>query len=381
MIAAGTPALTLGFMPLLDCATLVVAAERGFAEAEGLNLRLVRETSWANIRDRVVVGHFAAAQMLGPMVVAASLGAGHLHVPMIAPVALGLGGNAITVSGALWSQMSSQGAFLGAAPGVQAAALARVVEQHANAGQPPLTFAMVFPFSCHNYLLRYWLASAGIDPDRDVRLVVLPPPLLVDALRSGQVDGFCVGEPWNSLAVSAGIGCIAALTSDIWPLGPEKVLGMRRDWGERHPEQVAALVRAIDAASRWCDDAANRADLALLLSEPRHVGVPAGILLAALEGRLPFAQGAAPISRPDFLTFSRHHATLPRPEHAAWFHSQMLRWSQVAAGEGQLDQARSSYRPDLYRSALSGTAQAAGLPEGLEEAIRFFDSPPAGSAG
>lgn len=359
MTPANTAPLTLGFMPLLDCATLVVAAERGFAEAEGLQLRLVRESSWANIRDRVVVGHFAAAQMLGPMVVAASLGAGHLHVPMVAPVALGLGGNAITVSGALWSEMSSQGASFGAVPGLQATALARVVTQRVRAGRPPLTFAIVFPFSCHNYLLRHWLSSAGVDPDRDVRLVVLPPPLLVDALRSGQVDGFCVGEPWNSLAVSAGIGCIAAVTSDIWPSGPEKVLGMRRDWAERHPQQVAALVRSIDAASQWCDVPAHRNELAALLSEPRHVGVPAGILLGALDGRLPFAQGAEPVLRPEFLTFSRHHAALPRQEHAAWFHAQMLRWGQVAASEGQVEVAKASYRPDLYRSALPQTSQVA----------------------
>jgi two-component system, oxyanion-binding sensor len=349
--------LDIGFMPLLDCATLVAASERGFAAAEGLQLRLVRETSWANIRDRVAVGHFAAAHMLGPMAVAASLGVGHLHAPMVAPIALGLGGNAITVSGAVWSQMAAHGAVPGAAPPAQAAALARVVAQRLRAGRP-LTFAMVFPFSCHNYLLRHWLAAAGVDPDRDVRLVVLPPPLLVDALRSGQIDGFCVGEPWNSLAVAAGIGCIVAATSDIWPLGAEKVLGMRRDWSERHPRQVAALVRAIDAAARWCDEPANHADLAALLSEPRYVGVPADILLGALEGRLPFMQGAEPVLKADFLMFSRHHAALPRTEHAAWFLEQMLRWGQLAACEGQRELATSTYRPDLYREAVPEVSEA-----------------------
>lgn len=365
--------LTLGFMPLLDCATLVVAANRGFAEAEGIALRLVRETSWANIRDRVIVGHFAAAQMLGPMVVASSLGVGQLHVPMVAPIALGLGGNAITVSGALWSQMSSQGAALGAAPGPQAAALARVVAQRTRSGQGLLTFAMVFPFSCHNYLLRYWLASVGIDPDRDVRLVVLPPPLLVDALRNGQIDGFCVGEPWNSLAVEAGIGCIAAVTSDLWPSGAEKVLGMRRDWAERHPDLVARLVRAIDAASRWCDDAAHHEDLAALLGEPRHVGAPASVLQAALAGRLPFAQGAAAFSRPEFIAFARHGAASPAPEHAAWFHAQMVRWGQVTAADGALEIATSSYRPDLYRSAVAGSPLSATVP--AARAVRLFDTP------
>jgi NitT/TauT family transport system ATP-binding protein len=181
-----TQRLNIGFIPLLDCATLVVAAEKGFAAAEGLELRLSRESSWANIRDRLVVGHFDAAHMLGPMVVASTVGIGHLDVPLIAPMSLGLGGNAITVSGSLWSQMSSLGAQLGAGPRVQGEALARVVMARARADQPQLTFAMVFPFSCHNYELRYWLAASGLHPDKDLRLVVLPPPLLVDALRSGR---------------------------------------------------------------------------------------------------------------------------------------------------------------------------------------------------
>jgi two-component system, oxyanion-binding sensor len=230
--------LTVGFMPLLDCALLAVAAEKGLAAANGLNLRLVRESSWASIRDRIVVGHFDAAHMLGPMVVAETLGAGQINVPLIAPVALGRGGNAITVSRALWSQMNSAGAELGGAPTAVAAALGQVVAQRAAAGAAPLVLAMVFPFSCHNYQLRHWLGSGGIDPDRDVRLVVLPPPLLVDALRTGQVDGFCVGEPWNSVAADTGAGVIAAVVSDIWPAAPEKVLGMRADYASRHPETV-----------------------------------------------------------------------------------------------------------------------------------------------
>jgi hypothetical protein len=210
----------LGFMPLLDCASLVVAAERGFAAEEDLELALVRETSWANIRDRVVVGHFDAAHMLGPMTVASTLGIGHVKVPVIAPFALGLGGNAITVSLRLWEQMTSEGASVESDPGAHAAALKRVVVSREKARREPLTFAMVYPFSCHNYELRYWLAAAGIDPDRELRLIVIPPPFLVDALRAGQIDGFCVGEPWNSVAVHAGVGTIVTSTTAIWPFSP-----------------------------------------------------------------------------------------------------------------------------------------------------------------
>src|SRR3569833_3102101 len=257
--------MILGFIPLLDCASLVVAAERGFAAEENLELALVRETSWANIRDRVVIGHFDAAHMLGPMTVASTLGIGHVRVPVIAPFALGLGGNAITVSLRLWEQMVKEGATPGAGPAVQATALKRAVQRRPG----PLTFAMVYPFSCHNYELRYWLAAGGIDPDRDVRLVVIPPPFLVDALRAGQIDGFCVGEPWNSVAVQAGVGTIVAPTTAIWPSSPEKVLGCRLEWAHRHPKLLASLERALYRPSDWCEQPENHAELAKLLAQPR----------------------------------------------------------------------------------------------------------------
>jgi two-component system, oxyanion-binding sensor len=343
--------LRIGFMPLLDCALLVVAHEVGFARQSELTLRLIRESSWANIRDRVAIGHFDAAQMLGPMVVAENVGAGHLATPLIAPVALGTGANAITVSQALWQAMQQHGAGIGLAPVVQAQALAKVVAQRAAAAAAPLTLAMVFPFSCHNYQLRDWLESAGIEPDRDVRLVVLPPPLLVDALRSGQIDGFCVGEPWNSLAVDAGIGAIVAVCSDVWERPPEKVLGMRARFAEEHPQIVAALVRAVEKAARWAADAGNHADLAQLLSQPRYVGAPTRILLNALNGSLCVIPGCAPIVRPDFASFGPD-AIVPQEAHAELFYSRMRRWGQVAADESGLARARASFRADIFRSAV-----------------------------
>ena len=142
--------LTVGFLPLLDCASLIVAAERGFAAAEGLELELVRENSWATLRDRLIVGHFDAAHLLGPMPIASTLGVGHLKVPLIAAMALGLGGNAITVSAALWQAMSGHSPSSSAAPAVQGLALQRVVRERAARGEAPLTFAMVHPFSAHN---------------------------------------------------------------------------------------------------------------------------------------------------------------------------------------------------------------------------------------
>ncbi len=344
--------LIIGFVPLLDCATLVAAVEKGFVAAEGLEVSLVRETSWANIRDRIMVGHFDAAQMLGPMTVASSLGIGHVTTPMIAPISLGLGGNAITVSNTLWKAMQAHGASLGMPPEQQGQALQQVVAQRARDQQAPLTFGMVYPFSCHNYELRYWLAASGIDPDHDVHLVVIPPPLLVDAMREGQVDGFCVGEPWNSLAVEAGVGTIVSTTHAIWRLSPEKVLGCRTDWATRHPEQLAGLIRAIYKAAQWCEQREHHAELARLLAQPRYVGAPTEVLRRTLDCKLRLASGAELTHVPEFFVPSGHTATFPWASHALWFYSQMVRWKQCQFNTIDMAIARAAYRPDLYRAAL-----------------------------
>jgi len=345
--------VVVGFIPLLDCAPLVVALEKGFAAEEGIDLTLVRESSWANIRDRVVVGHFDAAHMLGPMAVASTLGIGHLKVPTIAPLSLGLGGNAITVSHSLWDAMTRQGARAGADPRSQGNALQLVVRARERENKPPLTFAMVYPFSAHNYELRYWLAACGVDPDRDVRLLVIPPPLLVDAMREGQVDGFCVGEPWNSLAVSVGVGCIVAPTTAIWPLSAEKVLGCRLEWAQRRPDLLAALIRSLYRAAQWCEAEPNQQELAMLLSQLRYVGAPAAILQRGIANRLRLQPEGESVAIADFYLAARQQATFPWTSHALWFYSQMIRWGQVAFSAGDLAQVRATFRPDLYRLALA----------------------------
>jgi len=347
--------LTLGFIPLVDAAPLVVAREKGFTAAEGLSLTLARETSWANIRDRVMLGHFDAAHMLGPMPIASTLGIGHVEVPMIAPLSLGLGGNAITLSPVVFDAMASEGATLSADPAAMGQALARVVERLRRAGRSALTLAVVHPFSGHNYELRYWLAAAGIDPDRDVRLIVLPPPFMVDAMLERQIDGFCVGEPWNSLAVDAGAGVIAVTKSALWRQGPEKVLGFRADFAEHSPGPLAALLRALYKAAQWAGDPGNREELARLLAEPAFLGVPAETITRALGGRLSRRQGEPAADIADFLVFHDHAANFPWQSHALWFYSQMVRWGQAEYTPELAARARQVYRPDLYRAALADT--------------------------
>lgn len=350
-------ALTVGFMPLVDCALLVVAREKGFARAEGLDLDLVRETSWANIRDRVALGHVDAAHMLGPMPIAASLGIGRDAVPTVAPFALGLGGSAITLAADLHAAMRDAApdpqAFARFAPAAVGKALAAVLKARHAQGRDAPTLAVVHPFSAHHYELRYWLAAAGIDADNDIRLTVLPPAATVDALRERRIDGFCAGEPWGSLAVEAGLGVMAVAKCALWRQSPDKVLGLRADFAERHPERVAALLRSLHRAAQWAGQPTSLAEVASLLAGEAYLNTPVEIVRRALEGRLVRAAGTTPETMPDFLVLDRYAATFPWLSHALWFYAQMVHAGHVAHSAAHAARARASYRPDLYRAALA----------------------------
>lgn len=367
--------IVAGFMPLLDSAILVAAKEKGFAEAEGIDLRLVRESSWASIRDRMAVGHFQVAHQLAPMPIAANLGLTPLAIKTIAPIALGLGGNAITVSNALWAQMADSGASADLDPSAAGRALQRVVAQ----GTPTLRFGVVHPFSGHNYELRYWLAASGIDPDRDVEIVILPPPLMADALAAGTLDGYCVGEPWGTAATVAGTGHIATVKAAIWRSSPEKVLGVAAAWAEREPDALAALLRALSRAAQWCSDKANHRELADMLAGQSYIARPADWLLHSLSGALNVGGGDICRVQEFFEPFAKA-ATFPWKSHALWFYSQMVRWGQVAHTPENAAIARETYRPDIYRSALNGLGVALPSANAKVEGA-LLTSTPVGSAG
>ena len=263
--------LEIGFIPLVDAAALIVAVDKGFAAEEGLEVNLVREVSWSNVRDKLNIGLFDAAHLLAPVAIASSLGIGHVKVPIAAPFNLGINGNAITVSPPLHAAIMAEIDGDRYDPMATARALARVVAARRKRGAEPLTFAMTFPFSTHNYQLRFWMAVGGVDPGEDVRMVVLPPPFMADSLASGQVDGFCVGAPWNSIAVDRGVGHILHFVSDILVRAAEKVLAVRQNWSERNPDVVAALVRATARASAFVEE--NREETARILARPDRVGV------------------------------------------------------------------------------------------------------------
>ncbi|MEF2552536.1 CmpA/NrtA family ABC transporter substrate-binding protein [Aurantimonas sp. A2-1-M11] len=346
---SGLHRVTAAFLPLLDSSLLVAAHEKGFAEAEGIELFLVRENSWASIRDRMAVGHFDAAHMLAPMPIAFNLGLAPLAARTIAPMALGLGGNAVTVSRRLWDAMKHEGATDGFDPAEAGRALRAAMVAQSGAERP--RFAVVHPHSGHNYELRYWLAACGIDPDRDIEIVIVPPSLMSDALAAGRIDGYCVGEPWNTVAAIRGWGRIATTKSMIWRSSPEKVLGVSAEWADANPEALGGLLRALYRSAQWCGVPAHHAELAGLLASPAYVGCPVEWLMPALSGHLHTGDGTI-VQIPDFFMPHARAATFPWKSHALWFYSQMVRWGQVAANPQHEAVARDSYRPDLYRIAL-----------------------------
>jgi len=355
-----TGPLRIGFIPLVDAAALIVAVDKGFAAAEGLEVELVREVSWSNVRDKLNIGLFDAAHLLAPVAIASSLGLGHVKVPIAAPFNLGINGNAITVSPALHAALMEEIDGDRFDPLATAKALAKVVASRRKLGAEPLTFGMTFPFSTHNYQLRFWMAAAGVDPDEDVRLVVLPPPYMVDSLRSGHVDAFCVGAPWNSIAVDLGVGHILHFVSDILARAAEKVLAVRQVWADKNPDVVAALVRAAVRAAEFIESPENLSEAAQILAQPERLGVDAEVIQRSLTGRLKISPEGTVRESGRYLLVGREGAGRPDPVQAAWLYAQMVRWGQTALSTEALKTAMAVFRPDLYDAALghSGEGQA-----------------------
>ena len=366
-----TTPLRIGFIPLVDAAALLIAVDKGFTRAEHLDVELVREVSWSNVRDKLNIGLFDAAHLLAPVAIASSLGLGHIKMPIVAPFNLGINGNAITVSPALHAAIKDETEGDIVDPKATALALGRVVAGRKERGAEPLTFGMTFPFSTHNYQLRFWMAAGGVDPDEDVRLVVLPPPYMVDSLAGGQVDAFCVGAPWNSVAVDLGVGHILHFVSDILVRAAEKVLAVRQNWSEQNRDVLAALVRAVSRGADFIERLENRSEAADMLARPDRIGVDPEVIRRTLDGRLKISPDGTARESDRYLLLGREDAGRPDPVQAAWLYAQMVRWDQTAYSPEALGIAMGVFRPDLFEAALG----AGGTRSGSSEAIGAFTGP------
>lgn len=324
--------LRIGYVPLTDAAPLVVADSLGYFAAAGVKVLLSQERAWATLRDKLAFGALDAAHLLGPMAISLALGAGGLKRRLDITARLGRNGNGVVLSHAL---AAAVGAFT---PPLPAAAFAAALHARAEDGMPPPTLAVVFPYSSHNYLLRHWLASGGLDPDHDVRLVVVPPPQTARALAEGAIEGFCAGEPWGSHAVAQGAGRFALSTGDIWPDHPEKVLAFAEGLADHEPDAVIAATAAVIAAQRWLLDATNRPAAVALLAERIFPGIAPTTIAASLAGN----PGAPSIDfDPD---------TPPTPNTATRWFDEMRRWDHLPA-IASVTIARACWRTDLWQRA------------------------------
>jgi two-component system, oxyanion-binding sensor len=346
--------MRIGFLPLVDAALPILAREMGFAEAEGLSLDLVRDMSWATVCDRLLYGHSDAAHMVAPLAIAATLGLGRPPQSLSVPFVLGLNGNAITLRPELATQLgvlSSPGADAGAEP-LTITEIGRNFAVRAKASARKLRLGVVHRYSSHNYMLRYWLASSGIDPNTDVEIVTIAPPFASDALASGEVDGICVGEPWNSVAVDRGVGVIVAVTAQIWQRGVEKVLAMRTERMEAEPDLTHKLLRALYHAGEAFVDSTRLEEIAAILARPEYLDGSASLIAGAVSDRILFAKGQERVHVPDFMFQHREAANFPWVSQAAWLYAQMCVAGHVAADAETYAIAQRVFRPDVYRAAL-----------------------------
>ncbi len=360
----GGTKLRIGFLRLTDSAPAIVAQEFGYFAEEGVDAELLEEPSWANIADKLAYGFLDAAVIVPPLAFAVELGLRGVSQKLIIPCNLSLGGNTITLSRDLADKVREIAAS-------EELSIPRALAASLKGRAEPLPLGIVHAYSTHNLLLRYWLATGGLEAGRDVRLSVVPPARAVEALQSGQIAGFCAGAPWGEIAARAGAGVTLATSDDIWRAAPETAFAVRARWAEEHPEALNGAIRALVRAAQFCDAPENASYTGALLSRQKYLGVDSHAILSSLPG------GA--VAQDNLSRFWRSAATFPWRSHALWFLQQMARWDLIGPVDSEVLAAR-VYRPDLYRAALAPLGLSVPLadakPEGAHDAPWQLDAAP-----
>ncbi|WP_417812600.1 CmpA/NrtA family ABC transporter substrate-binding protein [Thalassospira alkalitolerans] len=344
--------LNCGYVPLVDCAPLVIAKDLGFAAEEGLALNLVAQPSWSALRDMLALGHLDAAHMLSPMPVAMSIGLGGLPARIDTLMVLSVNGTVFGVSNAVAAE-------LGDLPFGDAQ---RLLTALAARRSGPLRIGVPFHYSMHRLLLNYWISrSKGLD----VEEITVPPPRMADAVADGFVDAFWVGEPWGSVAVQQNVGQLMMTGNDVWQFAPEKVLAVRHDWAETNEDAARRLMRAIFRASAWLDALKNRTLAVEILARSEHLSMSPDLIDPALSGQITPRPNHAPEQVERFVQFHKHAASFPWRSQAAWIAQ------QLGADAAGIHKAKACFRSDLYRQNLSGIgADLPGASEKVEGALQ-----------
>ena len=353
-----TTDIKCGYLPLVDCAPLIIAKELTFAAQEGLNLTLMRQPSWSALRDRLAFGHLHFAHMLSPMPLAMSLGLGSVPAKMDALMVLSVNGTVIGVSADLDQKMRATGwAPCFDDPASTSKALFAAAEG-------PLRIGVPFPYSMHRMLLEYWLKQDPNYSDRAIKILTIPPHDMAEAVRSGRLDMFCVGEPWGSVAVQDSEAALLLPGSAIWRAAPEKVLGARHEWIEENPDICKAMVRAVYKACRWLDQPENTPLAVEILARSQHLDLPDHAIDPALTKRITTRQNNAPTRVEHFLRFHDYAANFPWQSQACWISDQLSEGTNLDALAAR-EAARACFRSDIYSAALH--AVAADIPQVSEK--------------
>ncbi|MFT3781556.1 MAG: CmpA/NrtA family ABC transporter substrate-binding protein [Nibricoccus sp.] len=338
--APETPDINFGIIALTDCSPIVIAHEKGLFKKYGINSKITKGANWAAIRDNLSTGSIQATHMLIGMPLASTMGlAGSPKKPMVIPWLLNRNGQAISLK-VEWKGK------VGADP----KALKPFVEQARKLGEP-LTFAMTFPPGTHAMWMRYYLGAGGINPDKDISLITVPPAQMVANMKIGKMDGFCVGEPWGARAIGDGIGFTSVTTQDVWRDHPEKVCAFTEEFAEKNPKTVKAILKALHEASVWLDDMANRPEQCELVSKATYINCDPKTILGRLQGQLDYGDGRK-VQDEFYMHFSKRNCNYPQPKYAKWFLSQYRRWGLVAGTPDYEGVAKRVMRADIYEEAM-----------------------------
>ena len=354
-----TSTLRFGIIALTDCAPIVMAHELGYFKKFGINSIISKEASWAVIRDKLSVGENHATHMLIGMPLASTMGlAGSPVKPMVIPWVLNRNGQAITLNNKLKQA------------GVRTAAHIKPIAARAKAAGEPLTFAMTFPPGTHAMWIRYWLASGGINPDKDVTLITIPPAQMVANMKVDKMDGFCVGEPWNNRAIEDGIGFTAVTTQQMWKDHPEKVCAFTEEFATKNPKSVKAVLKALHLASVHLDDLKNRAKAAEVIARPTYINCPPAIILERLLGKYEYGDGRVE-QDPNYMIFSERNCNYPQRIYGTWWLTQLRRWGLTKGAPDYAGVAKRVMRPDIYVEAMKELGVKP--PPAEEQTITLFD--------
>jgi nitrate/nitrite transport system substrate-binding protein len=362
----------LGYIALIDASPLAVAKEKGFFAKHGMpDVEVSKQASWGATRDNLVLGSekngIDGAHILTPMPYLISAGKvtqNNVPTPMYLLARLNLDAQAISVS----NEFKDLKVTADASP------LKAAFEKKKAAGKD-VKVAMTFPGGTHDLWIRYWLAAGGIDPDKDTSTTVVPPPQMVANMKVGNMDAFCVGEPWNEQLVNQGIGFTACTTGEIWFKHPEKALGLRAEWVDKHPNAARALLMAVMEAQQWCEKMENKDELAAIVGKRQWFNVPVPDIIGRLKGDINYGHGRIEKATRQYMKFWSEHASYPFKSHDLWFVTEDIRWGKFEPGTDAKALVDKVNREDLWREAAKAlSVSAADIPPSPSRGKEtFFD--------